>query len=84
MSKIFKRIDYLKSKQDQVAKNFGMVSMGYVVEVLNDYELETVRLSNKLETALQLLRDILDNTLIGEYEEYHAKIKEILKEQGDD
>jgi hypothetical protein len=33
--------------------------------------------------AILLLRDILDNTLIGEYEEYHAKIKEILKKRGD-
>ena len=55
---IFQKLEYLKSKQDQKQNNFGMVGMGYVVNVLNEYEKELENLKKENE----FLKTEIDNS----------------------
>ena len=48
---IFKKIEYLKQHQDKTQRNFGMVGMGYIVNVLNEYEQELKLLKSKIAEA---------------------------------
>jgi len=53
---IFKKIAYLKTRQDQKGCNFGMVGMGYVVQVLNEYEEEIKKRDKLIDGAAIILK----------------------------
>jgi vacuolar-type H+-ATPase subunit I/STV1 len=72
------KLNYLKSKQDQKVKNFGMVGMGYVVEVVNEYEAELESLKSQLVTEIAN-REAVDS-LCANYKSQLAQRDEWLRE----
>lgn len=65
-----KDLAWLKTKQDVTQKNFGMVGMGYVVEVWNEQqaiikqlESEKAALAARLAEKENMIRVILENGL---------------------
>lgn len=90
---IFKKIAYLKTKQDQKSSNFGMIGMGYVVEVLNEYEEEIKKRDKLLADSLIYLNHFasLMDFVSGKNKEWGSretfgiknKIEQWLKEYGE-
>jgi 2-phospho-L-lactate transferase/gluconeogenesis factor (CofD/UPF0052 family) len=59
---LFEKFNWLKAKQGQTMKNFGMVGMGYVCEyhneamgLLNQLQSENTKLQAKLDLAVEAL-----------------------------